>query len=225
VCLRALLRQVIVALGVLGSPGVSPVSARDGVGPAPARVFAPSARLVFVTSDRYSGDLGGMGGADGLCQAHADEAGLPGTYKAWLSDSQGGSPSTRFTPSPGPYRLVDGTLIARNWQDLTDGFIEAQIGLDENGKPAPRAFNGLDAWFVWTGTKVDGTPDTTMSDFGGFCHEPGKGDWENDLVRGFKIQCGYNGVGTVRGAYLDSVWTENGFQPCDFEAHLYCFQQ
>lgn len=185
----------------------------------------PSARLVFITSERFTGDLGGMRGADERCQDSADAAGLSGTYKAWLSDSEGHSPSTRFTRSTLPYELVDGTLVAKSWRDLTDGFLESQISLDERGNSAPKAYGGLDAWFVWTGTKVDGTAKTQMSDFGGFCTEPGKGDWENDLVRDFRIQCGFNGVGTVRGAYLDSIWTENGFQPCDFEAHLYCFQQ
>ena len=42
-------------------------------------------KRVFVTSANYTGDLGGLVGADSKCQALADSAGLDGNYKAWLS--------------------------------------------------------------------------------------------------------------------------------------------
>lgn len=44
--------------------------------------------LVFVTSTRHvAGGLGGLAGADAICEARAAEAGRPGTYVAWLSTS------------------------------------------------------------------------------------------------------------------------------------------
>ncbi len=49
-------------------------------------------RRVFVTSGAYTGDLktsgggtDGLDGADKICNAAAKGAGLPGTFKAWLS--------------------------------------------------------------------------------------------------------------------------------------------
>src|SRR5687768_3468798 len=69
--------------------------------------------LVFATSQKFTGNLGGVAGADRKCQdlATAPGVGLPGTYMAWLSDSTN-SPFTRFVKSPGPYQLVTGEKVA-----------------------------------------------------------------------------------------------------------------
>src|SRR5690242_2782849 len=80
----------------------------------------PQGKLVFVTSTLQTGNLGGLTGADMICQARAAAGGLRGIFKAWLSDTTA-SPSTRFTRSKKPYVLLDGTVIANNWADLTDG--------------------------------------------------------------------------------------------------------
>lgn len=44
-------------------------------------------RTVFVTSASYTGNLGGLAGADSYCAGRATAAGLTGTYKAYLSDA------------------------------------------------------------------------------------------------------------------------------------------
>src|SRR5262245_32537060 len=45
-----------------------------------------SANIVFITSGPVvPGNLGGLGGADLVCQNHAMSAHLPGHYIAWLS--------------------------------------------------------------------------------------------------------------------------------------------
>jgi len=41
--------------------------------------------FVFATSTSYPADFGGLAGADAICNQHAGDAGLPGTYVAWLS--------------------------------------------------------------------------------------------------------------------------------------------
>jgi hypothetical protein len=122
------------------------------------------AKRVFVTSTTYPGNLGGLAGADAKCQARAVAANLPGTYKVWLSDATG-SPSTRFTKPTIPYRLVDGTLIANNYTDLTDGTPVLGVIKTESGGAAPRTtFCGpevpnviLDKIMVWTSTSTTGT--------------------------------------------------------------------
>jgi len=60
--------------------------------------------------------LGGVTGADAICQARAAAAGLPGTYMAWLADANG-SPATRMTHHLGVYQLVTGAAIAQGWSD------------------------------------------------------------------------------------------------------------
>ena len=93
-------------------------------------------KTVFITSAKFKGNLGGLAGADDKCQAEADDPAsiVPsGTYLAWLSDGTD-SPDTRFTKSAHPYILLDGTKIAENYTDLTDGTILHAINIDSTGK-------------------------------------------------------------------------------------------
>ena len=76
-------------------------------------------KCVFVSSTLHTGDLGGLTGADAICNNLAEAAGFPGTYMAWLSDSSA-SPSTLFTQATVPYRRVDGTQVADDWTELTE---------------------------------------------------------------------------------------------------------
>jgi hypothetical protein len=87
-----------------------------------------------VTSSQQNGNLGGLAGVDQICNILAAAEGLPGAggYLAWLSDIDE-SPSTRFDPSADAYRLVDGTLVANGWSDLTDGPLQHPIGMREDG--------------------------------------------------------------------------------------------
>ena len=157
--------------------------------------------LVFVTSVASQGNLGGLAGADALCQSLAAGSGLFGTYRAWLSDGVE-SPSTRFVQSPGPYRLVDGTTIAANWADLTDGAIQAPIVITEQG-------NVVAGQEVWTNVRADGTANSGTR----HCH-----DWTT--VDSGAGQTGYVWANNV------ADWTDT--QPvsaCSESHHLYCFQQ
>ncbi len=109
-------------------------------------------KTVFITSAKFKGNLGGLAGADDKCQVEVDGPAsiVPsGTYLAWLSDGTD-SPDTRFTKSAHPYILLDGTKIAENYTDLTDGSILNAINIDSTGKAL-----GLQPF--WTGTKADGT--------------------------------------------------------------------
>ncbi len=112
----------------------------------------PNEKTVFVTSANFSSNLGGLTGADDKCQAEADGPAsiVPaGTYWAWLSDGTD-SPDTRFTKSSHPYKLPDGTKIAEDFTDLTDGSILHAINIDPTGQPI-----GYQQY--WTGTNADGT--------------------------------------------------------------------
>jgi hypothetical protein len=91
-----------------------------------------SAHLVFVTSTVQSCALGGLTGADAICQARAQATSLPGTYKAWLADANG-SPATRMVHHLGVYQLVTGAAIAQGWNDLTDGNLANKIDRTEGG--------------------------------------------------------------------------------------------
>ena len=132
-------------LGVGQSPPIAAVSF--------AAKFGPE-KTVFVTNRAYDGNLGGLMGADDKCQAEADDPASivpPGTYLAWLSDGFN-SPDTRFIKSVGPYILPDGTKVAEDFADLTDGSILHNIDSDPTGRRL-----GLQSF--WTGTRVCENPD------------------------------------------------------------------
>lgn len=166
---------------------------------------APSDRRVFVTSRTFPGDLGGLAGADAQCQGAAVSAGLRGTYLAWLSDSTG-SPSTRMTQDVGPYRLVDGTEIAADWADLTDGSIAAPIDLDELGDPSKGTFV-CQGGEVWTSTTASGTPRGDIA-----C-----ADWISTEET--------SSAGNV--GFTDVNWTESACSviTCESSLPLYCVEQ
>ena len=107
-----------------------------------------ASRRVFVSTERFTGNLGGTSGADGSCQSIANGAQLGGTWKAWVSDGTT-SPSTRFTQASVGYRLLDGTLLAANWTGLVGGALLHGIDLTEQRTTIPDSQ-------VWTGTLSTG---------------------------------------------------------------------
>ena len=116
-------------------------------------------RTIFVTSKLYTGKLGGIAGADAICQQLAEDAGLPGIYYAWLSDSTT-HPDDRFLKSSVPYVLASGTQVAKDYKDLTDGTIQHAIDTTESKGAAPIAAVGCGGGTkptVWTNTLAAGT--------------------------------------------------------------------
>ena len=173
--------------------------------------FGCASKKVFVTSETYTSNLGGLAGADQQCNALAATAGLSGNYMAWLSDSSAG-PDTRFTRSDIPYALVDGTLIASDWDDLVDGALLAAITRTEFASVVSSS-----PFTARTNTDLNGstlatTPAEACGDFSGsvpFSSTTAAGNLDS----------------------LDYFWTVfsvagapvNYF--CNFPLRLYCFEQ
>jgi hypothetical protein len=164
----------------------------------------PPVKRVFVTSTFYSGNLGGLAGADQKCQDRADAAGLSGTYKAWLSAAgPGNSAAERLTHATGPYVRVDGVQVAANWNDLVDGTLAAPISITESGAPA------LTTTSVWTGTTPSG------------------GSSGNDCAGWTDSQTAAQGTVGLPTAQ-DSRWTERATAiglSCTSNVPLYCVEQ
>jgi hypothetical protein len=178
------------------------------------------ARIVFVSSNAYDGNIGGLEGADDECNIMASDAGLPGQYAAWLSDEDQTAPlRVGLTDGGHPFALVDGTVVA----DSGDQFLavggeidlKSPIGFDEHGAPTSQPpmlpFCGnLGAPMVWTGTSALGT--ITIS---GRC-----GEWQSSEPSA-AVAMGNSG----RADRADAGWTEapcDGF--CNEFARIYCFQ-
>jgi hypothetical protein len=161
----------------------------------------PSSQVIFVSSAAYTGDLKALSGADIKCQSLASAAGLPGNFKAWLSDGTA-SAASRLVHSALPYKLVDGTLVANNWTQLTSGTLAHGISETETGTVLPGGFG------VWTDTEANGS----ASAFGNACS-----NW-TDGTSGSTAVFGIEGQST-------SGWTANATISCDNVFFLYCIQQ
>ena len=164
--------------------------------------------IVFVSSETFTGNVQVAGDADGKCNRLAENAGLPGIYKAWITGERSpdsNPPAFRFARAFGPYLLVDGTLIANDWDDLTDGTLAAPIDLNEKGESTSVE--------VWTNVSVDGTRlnvtiETTCNNF-------------NPPIGESELFTGIFGVSTETGP----AWTNSGVDTCDQMKALYCFGQ
>ena len=165
-------------------------------------------KLVFASSELYVGNLGGLAGADANCQTLADSAGLAGSYLAWLS-TDAASPSTRFNHSTLPYRLVDGTTVAVDWDDLVDGTLNAAIAVTELGgavPPGDTGCGGADFPTAWSATTSSG----------GFSGSGNCLDWTSI------DDSGAWGLATATdGSWSD--WCTGG--TCSWLSPLYCFGQ
>lgn len=164
------------------------------------------AKFVFVTSTTHNGNLGGLAGADAICQSRAISAGLPGSYKAWLSSSTE-SAASRLNQSNVPYKLVNGTQIAPNWTGLTDGVLDAPISINENGM-------AVIPEFVWTNTNTNGN--ITLNYTSGTCN-----DWNSSSSSLFDYNYGFSNQS-------NSMWTLNTCcapVQCNYLSRLYCIQQ
>jgi hypothetical protein len=163
-------------------------------------------RRVFVTSATFAANFGGVAAGNTACQNAANAQSLGGKWLAWLSDSKGNSPSVNFTQSAGSYVLLNGTVIANNWADLTDGTLTNPINVYENSTVAPGTQN------VFTGTNTDGT---ALTSGGNLCV-----DWT--WTGGAKA--GWYGVAGVTDS-TSAYWTFRGTHWCDQSYHLFCFEE
>jgi hypothetical protein len=101
---------------------------------------------VFVTSTTYSGNLGGLHGANAKCQTQASAAGLSGTWIALLSIPNG--EIRKSMPwNWGRLRRLDGATVANSLADLWDGQIQNPINITENQVNK--------STLVWTGIPID----------------------------------------------------------------------
>lgn len=159
-------------------------------------------KTVFVTDGLYGGNLVGLAGADQICQTEATDAGLSGTYKAWISDTVSG-PAGRFTHATIPYRLVNGTEIAQDWATLSDGSLDSPIAITATGVLV------TSDTYVWTNTDPDGI--RSSNNVNECCLE-----WTAQL------QTGWYGDATKS----DAQWTIITSTSCETESlRLYCFEQ
>jgi len=119
--------------------------------------YPGSTNLMFVSSQPYNGgSFGGVEGGDAACQAAADAAGLPGTYKAWLStdDVSAVEHLRSFNPDVAVWLRPDGIIFALTLEGLTTIGPETPPSIDELSED----LSETPFFSVITGTNSDGSP-------------------------------------------------------------------
>jgi hypothetical protein len=154
------------------------------------------ARRVFISSTAMDGAFGGAAAADDTCQQLAVDAGLGGSWLAYLVDSDNGL--GRHQPADVAYVRMDGVRIADSWVDLTDGGLMAPLNVTESGELATS--DGMRPSNAWTGlAQVDGQPPNNCDNWtytgpgcleGSPCGAAGEPDAIDDHWDGFFVfQC------------------------------------
>jgi hypothetical protein len=161
-------------------------------------------RVVFISSETYNGDLGGVDGADAKCQELAKSRFINKTFKAWITTNSSGEQQLikrlRGEGFKGRYTLTNGDVVAEGWAGLSA--LRRPIDITEE----KQRFDGEIR--VWTNTRPDGEPSQT-----GDCD-----GWSSSAVL----------TGGVGLAEETAQWTTSkdgeGGIPCSLVARIYCFE-
>lgn len=172
-----------------GSP--EPIDAATDA-PAP-----PQPLRAFVSSTLTTGNIGGVAGADAICNAAAQAANLPGTYVAWISTSKVNA--IERIEAQGPWHLVNGVELAKTKADLVKGSLAQRFDKDEKGNTPP-----VEEDRVWTGTGANGTFS------GDDC-----GEWGASGKKGLVGEAEQTGAG----------WTALVKEACSEVNRVYCLQR
>jgi hypothetical protein len=171
------------------------------------------AKTVFVTRGTFTGDLGGFDGANAICNAEAQAAGLEGEFTALLSGiyevlgyNSIGLPIVNpgaTIPRDARYVLPDGTRVMKNLAEAEGSGLLSPINQDAYGQSV--------SGNVWTGTLADGVRANFVCS-----NDPIRlYDWtRSDILGGM----------TGNTAATDARWLEDQAIHCGQEAALYCFE-
>ncbi len=176
--------------------------------------FAP--RIVFLTSESFTGNMGGLAGADKRCnQLAAQSLDLDGSFRAWLL-VDGQSLLDRF-PEFGDAKLswnftsAGNELLAHSFAQLVAEGPKGALVYTEKGAVLAQKY-------VWTNITSDGLA------AGGDC-----GQWTS--AGASKALVGHSGFSPDQGPEAEQwhekrLWTDLAAQKlaCTNSVHLYCVQ-
>jgi len=160
--------------------------------PEPMKVFLSS-----VAVDGLMGLGGGVAQADATCNGLASNAGMGGTWVAFLSDSSENF-ATRAN-DVGPWYRMDGQLAFDSLGSMLTGFFANPPSIDETGTDIPTGA------IFWTGTSFNGLASSTT------CN-----DWSTNGMA----------IGTFGDANVENIgFYEMGTIGCANKLRLLCVQQ
>lgn len=179
--------------------------------PAPT-IEAKNPKYIFVTSNYFTGNLGGFSGADNKCQQAANNgvAALKGkAFKAWVATNLNSPAARMANKSSGPYILPNGTKVAESWADLTDSTILSPVNVTENGTTSPYQY-------AWSNVNYKGgiTTDNTIYHCNG---------WTSNSSSIFGSAGSIKSTSAAWTDFLDPA-TSSGYDNCSNPHLLYCIE-
>jgi hypothetical protein len=210
------------AVGLAG--GEATVTAAAGEGTASAALEVVGTRVAFVTSSTGTGNMSswpgsdgqsGLAGADAVCERAAEAAGLPGSFRAWLSDGRDdaycrvhglfGKRSVNcgeatLPDRAGPWVRTDAYPFGAVIGSMLAGEVYAPLRLDERGR---RVFDGtaFRSATGWDGALTSDAPCANWSK-----SEPGTAIWGG------------------QSEVTSFAWTRYSLSECDAPSALVCFE-
>jgi hypothetical protein len=162
---------------------------------------ATGPKTVFITRADFTGALGGLTGADGLCVSAATAAGRPGAWRAYVASDTATAVSRIAAVGPWRQRFLDGgsEVVFASTAEFATGPLVG-LTVDETGAPVGDVNS-------WTGTNPDGTADVGYN-----C--------QSFTSASNAVSADYGASGQTGAA-----WHHNGGGSCDQRHHLICFQQ
>jgi len=140
--------SICVSLTVLGLAGA-----------ATAQSSADMSFFVTSTGSGKGADLGGLAGADQICQMRAQAAGAGGkTWRAYLSTQGAGAVNARDRIGSGPWANAKGIVIAKDVAELHgQNNISKATALTETGATVNGRGDSPNTHDMLTGSQPDGT--------------------------------------------------------------------
>ncbi len=128
-----------------------------------AQTQMPTGPMSFFLTSAGSGngaDLGGLDGADAICQNLADSVDQGDlTWRAYLSTQGGNAVNARDRIGPGPWFNANGTRIATDVDNLHSMLNRLSVftALDQRGRRIPGSGYTPNRHDILTGTQANGT--------------------------------------------------------------------
>lgn len=174
----------------------------------------------FVTSQGSGngGDLGGLEGADEICQ-HLAESVDQGhlTWRAYLSTQGDNAINARERIGPGPWFNANGYRVAEDVESLhnLNHRITAETALSERGRVIPGSFAVPNRHDILTGSTPDGRAYTSSEDM--TCS-----NWTSSSDDG-KARVGHHDFPAWASAHDSMGCSPNALRASGGDGLLYCF--
>jgi hypothetical protein len=182
---------------------------------------APGPMSFFLTSDGSGegGDLGGLAGADAICQNLAEGAGHGArTWRAYLSTQGANAVNAKDRIGPGPLFNADGARIAADVNELHSQASRMSVftAIDERGRTIPGSGFAPNRHDILTGSQPDGTTYPAGDDM--TCN-----NWTSSSDDGAKARLGHHDYAAWNSTHDSRGCSQQALISTGGDGLFYCF--